>query len=36
MTTAMEQDKKGTLDLDALLAKVEAELPEAPRPRKEA
>ena len=36
LTTAVEKDKKGTLDLDALLAKIEAELPAAPRPKKEA
>lgn len=35
MTAAVQQDKNGVLDLDALLAKIEAELPEAPRPKKE-
>jgi 3-methyladenine DNA glycosylase AlkD len=36
MTAAVQKDKKGALDLDALLAKIEAELPAAPRPKKEA
>lgn len=36
MTHAVQQDKNGALDLDALLAKIEAELPAAPRPKKEA
>lgn len=36
MTTAVEKDKKGEFDFDALLAKIEAELPAAPRPKKEA
>lgn len=36
MTSLVERDKAGTLDYDALMAKIEAELPEAPRPKKEA
>jgi 3-methyladenine DNA glycosylase AlkD len=36
MTAAVQKDKKGALDLDALLAKIEAELPATPRPKKEA
>lgn len=36
MTAAVQADKKGALDLDALMAKIEAELPAAPRPKKEA
>lgn len=36
MTEAVKRDKAGALDLDALMAKIEAELPAAPRPKKEA
>lgn len=36
MTEAVERDKQGELDLDALMATIERELPEAPRPKKEA
>ena len=36
MTTEVQQDKTGALDLDALMSKIEAELPAAPRPKKEA
>ncbi|HEY9898692.1 MAG TPA: DNA alkylation repair protein [Pantanalinema sp.] len=36
MTSAVQNDKKGTLDLDALMAKIETELPATPRPKKEA
>lgn len=36
MTAAVKEDKQGALDLDGLLAKVETELPAAPRPKKEA
>lgn len=36
MTAAVQKDKQGALDLDALLAKIEAELPATPRPKKEA
>ena len=36
MTEAVKADKQGALDLDAILARVEAELPVAPRPKKEA
>lgn len=36
MTAEVQQDAQGALDLDALLAKIEAELPAAPRPKKEA
>lgn len=36
MTAAVEKDKTGAIDLDALMAKIEAELHAAPRPKKEA
>lgn len=36
MTEAVQNDKKGALDLDALMAKIEAELHAVPRPKKEA
>lgn len=36
MTAEVQADKQGALDLDALLAKIERELPAAPRPKKEA
>lgn len=36
MTEAVQRDEAGAIDLDALLAKIEAELPAAPRPKKEA
>ncbi len=36
MIAAVQKDKKGALDLDVLLAKVETELPAASRPKKEA
>ncbi len=36
MTAAVKRDKKGEIDLDALLAKIEAELLEAPKHKKEA
>jgi 3-methyladenine DNA glycosylase AlkD len=36
MTAAVQADTRGALDLDALLAKIERELPAAPRPKKEA
>ncbi|MDB5098030.1 MAG: hypothetical protein JWM80_2451 [Cyanobacteria bacterium RYN_339] len=36
MIAAVQADKQGVLDLAGLLAKIEAELPAAPRPKKEA
>lgn len=36
MTAAVQKDKRGALDLDALLTKIEAELPATPRHKKEA
>jgi 3-methyladenine DNA glycosylase AlkD len=36
MTTEVQRDKTGVLDLDALMAKIEAELPAADRAKKEA
>lgn len=36
MTAAVQKDKKGVLDLEALLARIETALPAAPRPKKEA
>jgi hypothetical protein len=36
MRAEVQADKQGTLDLAALLAKIEQELPGAPRPKKEA
>ena len=36
MTDAVQKDKQGAIDLAALMAKIEAELPAAPRPQKEA
>ncbi|MBO9539079.1 DNA alkylation repair protein [bacterium] len=35
MTSAVQKDKQGALDLDALMAKIETELPATPRPKKE-